>query len=224
MYKIRYKDEVHIVNPLIEYKYYMEYTNNYVWNIDEIRENINDYYEGHLTYEELEENVHILDKDRIRQIDKLVGLLNKEDDMKTWYEIVRNIKAMMIRELSVYQYMEYAYEKECRRLGEKKITKDKNKSFLEDLKKYLESYIEDDESIDCYYRGYINYGKMISKSQTLYPERKSIVIKLEEIKNKVLSRDEKNMLTTYLKAINVIEADIDERLGIALLREIPIKE
>lgn len=216
MYKIKYKDENHIKNPLIEYRYPIEYTNDYVLNIDEIKENINKYYKGYITYEELEESINVLDEDRIDMLSKVIFMLYKEKDQELKREIAQNINGLMSRELTVLQYMDDIYKEEYSRSGKKNTYK---YEYLEDLKKYLENFIEEDVSIGCYDCGYANYEEMISNSKILFPEREPLWIKLEEAYGKVLSQNEKDILATYLMAIEIIEFELCEQLKDACLRE-----
>ena len=69
----------------------------------------------------------------------------------------------------------------------------------------MENFIEEDGNINGYYCGYANFEEMKSNSKILFPERKSLWIKLEEAYDKVLSQNEKDILTTYLMAIEIIE-------------------
>lgn len=207
MYKIRYKDKVRIGNPLIEYKDYMEYTGNYMSNIIEFRENINDYIEGNITLEELEESFNILNKDRVEQIKTMIGILYKGIYKELTIEIAKNIIGMMVRELSVYQYMDDIYEEEFGDLEKKDTVIDK--PYIKYIRKYLENYVEEDDYIGSYCCDIVSYKEMMDNIRNLYKERKPLISKLKDENGKVLSLDEKDMISTYLKGIDIIEFDIN---------------
>lgn len=217
MYKIRYKDECHFENPYTEHKYYMEYTGNYMSNIIEFRENINNYIEGNITLEELEESFCILNKDRVEQIKTMIDILHKEINEELNDEIEQGIIGMMVREYSVYQYMYDIYE-EFGDLEKKDTVLDK--SYIKYIRKYLENYVEEDDYIGSYYCDIVSHKEMIDNTINLHKERKPLISKLEDENDKVLNLDEKDMISTYLKGIDIIEINTDIRLLKTYVQEV----